>query len=313
MPVNPRTDHAEGIALLRKNMWSHRTLYLFLLPTIVYLAIFSYAPMYGIIIAFKDYNGAFGILRSRWVGFRHFANFLSGYYFWPIMRNTLTISLYSMVVGFPIAIVLALMLNEIRHQGYRKLVQTILYAPYFISTVVLVGTVIIMFSPSIGIINHFLGLLGLERKYFLIQPRAFSHIYVWTGVWQSAGWSAIIYLSALSSIDPGLHESAVIDGANRLQRIRYINLPTIKPTIVILLILSIGNMIGIGFEKAFLLQNDLNLSNSEVIATYVYRRGLIQGDFSFSTAVGLFNTMLNLLLLIGANTIARRLSDYSLF
>lgn len=298
---------------LKKEIFKHRTLYLFLFPTILYLGIFAYGPMYGLQIAFKNYNGAFGILGSPWVGLKHFKDFVGGHYFWPVIKNTLTISFYSTLVGFPIPIILALMINEIDSYRYKKLVQTILYAPHFISTVVMVGIIILMLSPTIGIVNHIMEFLGMERQYFMIQPNAFKHIYVWSGIWQNMGWSAIIYLAALSNVDPELHEAATIDGANRLKRIRYINIPTIQPTIIILMIMSVGSLVSVGFEKTFLLQNDLNLKTSEVISTYVYRRGLIQGSLSFSTAVGLFNNLVNLILLVFANFIARKTGETSLF
>lgn len=224
---------------LRKRLFEHRMLYVFLLPTIIYLIIFSYIPMYGVLIAFKKYNPAFGVFASKWVGLKHFKDFVASYFFWPIMRNTLTISVYSLIIGFPITITLALMLNEIRNKKYKKFVQTLLYAPYFISMVVMVGIIVLMLSPSIGVINHLLEIVGLERYYFLINPAAFKHIYVWTGVWKGTGWGAIIYLAALAGVDPELHEAATIDGASKLQRIWHINIPKIQPTIVILLILSI--------------------------------------------------------------------------
>ena len=300
-----------------KNLWvrivQHRTLYLFLAPTLLYLLIFNYIPMYGLQIAFKNYNGAFGIWGSHWVGLQHFKDFIGGYYFWPILMNTLTISLYTTAVSFPIPIVLALMLNEVRSYRYKKFVQTVLYAPHFISMVVMVGIIVIVLSPTTGILNHVIGALGFEKQYFMIQPDAFKHIYVWSGLWQNCGWGAIIYLAALSGVDPELHEAATIDGASRFQRILYINIPTIKPTVVILLIMNIGSLVGVGFEKTFLLQNDLNLEKSEVISTYVYRRGLLGGNFSFSTAVGLFNNVINVLLLLLANFIARRVGETSLF
>lgn len=298
---------------LLKRIIKHKTFYLFLLPAITYVVIFSYIPMYGLQIAFKNYSGAFGIWGSKWVGLKHFRDFTGGYYFWPIIRNTLTISLYSTIVGFPFPIILALMLNEVHNSKYKRLLQTILYAPHFISTVVMVGMIIIMLSPSTGIVNYLLDFLGFEKQYFMIQPDTFKHIYVWSGIWQGMGWGAVIYLAALSSVSQELHEAATIDGASRIKRIWHINLPAIKPTIVILFILNIGNIISVGFEKTFLLQNSLNLPKSEVISTYVYRRGLLDGSFSFSTAVGLFNNVINLLLLLIANFIARKLSETSLF
>lgn len=227
-------------------------------------------------------------------------------------KLTLVISLYSMV-SFPLQILLALMLNEIRNYKYKKFVQTVLYAPHFISIVVMVGIITTILSPSMGVVNHILELLGCERQYFMIQPGAFRHIYVWSGVWQHTGWGAIIYLAALSNVDVELHEAATIDGASRIQRIRYINIPTIIPTIVILLILRIGSIASVGHEKAFLLQNGLNLEVSEIISTYVYRRGLISGQYSFSTAVGLFNNAVNVIMLLLANAISHKVSETSLF
>lgn len=306
-----------NIEIQKRSLWTdilkHRTYYLFLLPSIIYIFIFKYIPMYGLQIAFKDFNGALGIWGSKWVGLQHFANFIEGYYFWPVIRNTLEIAVYSTVIGFPFPIILALMLNEVGSHKYQKFMQTVLYAPHFISTVVMAGIIIIMLSPTAGIVNFAIENLGFEKQYFMIQPEAFKHIYVWSGVWQEMGWGAIIYLAALSAVNQELHEAATIDGANRIQRIWHINLPTIKPTIVILLILSIGSIVNVGFEKAFLLQNDLNLQASEVISTYVYRRGLISGNYSFASAVGLFNSIINGILLIIVNLIARRVNETSLF
>ncbi len=301
----------------KKSVWrrmvQYKSLYLFLLPAVVYLAIFHYGPMYGVLIAFQNFNGAKGIWGSDWVGLRHFEEFITGQNFWPIMSNTLSISLYTLIACFPFPIIVALCINELKSKRYAKFVQTVLYAPHFISTVVLVGIIVLLLSPNTGLINNLLALMGKERVYFMVQPSAFKHIYVWSGVWQSTGWSAIIYLAALSSVDPALHEAAMIDGANRLQRIWHINLPTMKPTIVILLIMKIGSLIGVGFEKAFLLQNSLNLEASEVISTYVYRRGLLQGGFSYSAAVGLFNTVINIILLFIANSVAKKVNETSLF
>lgn len=298
---------------LRKRIKKYAPLYIFVLPAFIYLAIFHYGPMYGLQIAFKDFNGALGIWNSKWVGLKHFKSFFEGYYFWRLIINTLAISLYSIVVTFPFPIIMALMLNEINNYKYKKFVQTVLYAPHFISMVVMVGMIITMLSPTIGVINHVIELLGYKRIYFMIQPNAFRHIYVWSGVWQGMGWGAIIYLAALSNVDVELHEAAIIDGATRIQRILYINLPTIKPTIIILLIMRIGRVASVGFEKVFLLQNDLNLEVSEVISTYVYRRGLLRSQFSFSAAVGLFNNLINILMLLLANRASKIFSETSLF
>lgn len=298
---------------LGRRIMKYRAYYLFILPALVYVLIFNYGPLYGIQIAFKDYKGALGIMGSRWVGLRHFKSFLGGHNFVTLMKNTFAISIYQLAVGFPIPIILALMLNEIRFPRYKKAVQTILYAPHFISMVVMVGIIITMFSPSIGVINTIRERLGLERVYYMAQPSAFRHLYVWSGVWQGMGWSAVIYISALSAVDPELHEAARIDGASRFQRVIYINLPTIQPTITILFIMSVGSLASVGYEKIYLLQNDLNVGVSEVISTYVYKRGIQNTNYSFSTAVGLFNNVINIVLLLGANAISRKVSQTSLF
>ncbi len=300
-------------APLIKRIIKCRTYYLLLLPALIYVLIFNYGPLYGIQIAFKDYKGALGITGSRWVGFKHFQSFFKSYSFTNLMVNTFAISIYSLVVGFPIPIILALMLNEIPFPRYKKTVQTILYAPHFISTVVMVGMIISIFSPSIGVVNTLRTKLGLERVYFMALPTTFRHIYVWSGVWQGMGWSAVIYISALSAVDPELHEAARIDGASRIQRILHINIPTIMPTITILFIMSIGSLASVGYEKIYLLQNDLNVGVSEVISTYVYKRGIQNTNYSFSTAVGLFNNVINIILLLLANTVSRRVSETSLF
>ena len=296
-----------------KAVWQHRHYYILLLPAFIYVALFNYGPMYGIQIAFKDYKSILGFLGSPWVGFKHFTNFFNSYYFFLLFRNTLVISLYSMVAGFPIPIVLALIINEFKETRLRKSVQTVLYAPHFISIVVLVGMINTMFSPSMGIFNHLREWLGFDRLYFMIMPEAFRHLFVWSGVWQHMGWSSIIYVAALSTVDPELHEAARIDGASRMQRILRINLPTIKPTIIILLIMSIGSLISVGYEKIYLLQNTLNTEVSEVISTYVYKRGVLNTNYSFATAVGLFNNVVNVVLLVFANSLSGRISQTSLF
>lgn len=297
-----------------KKYWTY---YLLLLPAIAYVAIFNYGPLYGVQIAFKDYRGALGILGSRWVGLKHFLNFFESYNFWMLIENTFTLSLYSLAVGFPIPILLALMLNEIRQARLKKAVQTILYAPHFISTVVMVGILVTMLSPSIGVVNTLRARLGLERIYFMTQPSSFRHLYVWSGVWQGIGWGTIIYLANLSNVSPDLIEAARIDGASRWDVVVHINIPTILPTVVIMLILRVGSIMGVGFEKVFLLQTDLNLSASRVISTYVYERTLGAGGttayWDYSAAIGLFNTFINLILIILTNTIARKVSDIALW
>jgi putative aldouronate transport system permease protein len=288
-------------------------LYLFMLPALAYLIIFDYLPMYGVQIAFKNFNPALGISGSRWVGFTHFRNFFNSFYFWRLIRNTFVLSLYSLVVSFPVPIIFALMVNEIKTARFKKVTQTIMYAPHFISMVVMVGIINIMFSPSIGAVNRIIETLGGTRQYFMVMPSAFRHIFVWSGLWQNLGWSAVIYLAALSGVDPELHEAATIDGASRLKRILHINIPTIMPTIIILLILRLGSIASVGFEKVFLMRNDLNIEVSEVISTYVYMRGLVGGQFSFTSAIGLFNNLVNVTMLVAANLIARKVGDNSLF
>lgn len=287
--------------------------YLLLLPTILWYGIFAYAPMYGIQIAFRNFNGARGIWGSKWVGLRHFRAFFSSYFFPVLVENTLSLSLYSLLAGMPIPIIVALLLNEIRQKRYKRFIQTVTYAPHFISSVVLVGMILIVLSPSTGVVNMARKALGMDAYYYMTDPAAFRHIYVWSGIWQNVGWSSIIYLAALSAVNPELHEAAVIDGATRLQRVWYLNIPTLMPTFTILLILSVGSLMSVGHEKVLLMQNDLNKTTANIISTYVYERGLIRGDFSFSAAVSLFNNVINFVLLVGVNFISRRLSDTSLF
>jgi putative aldouronate transport system permease protein len=296
-----------------KRILKNYEMYIFLFPAVVWFVIFRYGPMYGLQIAFKDFNGALGIWGSPWVGVEHFKSFFGSYYFWQLLRNTLVLSLYSLLAGFPIPILLALMLNEIRQYRYRKFIQTVMYAPHFISTVVMVGMILIVLSPRYGILASALRALGFPGKNLMTDPQSFRHIYVWSGVWQGAGWSSIIYVAALSGVDPVQHEAAIIDGAGRLQRIWYINVPVLMPTMTILLILNLGNVMNVGFEKVLLMQNDLIMDTADVISTYVYRRGLLMAEFSFSSAVGMFNNVVNFLLLIFVNTITRRLGNTSLF
>ena len=295
-----------------KQIWKYKAYYVFLLPAIVYVAIFNYGPLYGLQIAFKDFNGALGIAGSKWVGFKHFESFFNGYYFWRLIKNTFTISIYFLAVSFPIPVILALMLNEIEGR-YKKIVQTVLYAPHFISTVVLVGIILTMFSPSIGVVNTVREFLGMERLYFASMPEAFSHLYVWSGVWQTMGWNAVIYIAALSGVDPELIEAATIDGASRMQRIIHINIPVIKPVTVILFIMAVGKLASVGYEKIYLLQNDLNVEVSEVISTYVYKRGLLNAQYSFTSAVDVFNNIVNVVMLLTANAVSRKFSETSLF
>ncbi|MEW4369949.1 ABC transporter permease [Paenibacillus kandeliae] len=288
-------------------------LYLLIAPAFLYFLIFHYGPMYGIQIAFKNFMPARGITESPWVGFDHFIRFFHSYYFWDLIKNTLTISLYQLIVGFPLPILLALAFNEIKNGWFKRTVQTVTYAPHFISVVVMAGIIVTFLSPSTGIIVKMIEWLGFASPSFLTDPAWFKTMYVLSGVWQSTGWGTIIYLAALSAVDPQLHEAAIVDGASRWRRILSINIPTIIPTITILLILNVGSILGVGFEKILLLQNPLNMSSSDVIDTFVYRTGLLNVQYSFSTAVGLFNSVVNAVLLIAVNQVARKTSENSLW
>lgn len=288
-------------------------LYLMVLPAFVYVALFCYKPMYGILIAFKNYSVRKGVFGSKWVGLKYFERLFSSYWFPVLLKNTMTISAIGLIIGFPAAIIFALLLNEIRHKKVRSTVLTVASLPHFISTVVMCGMITMFLDPKIGIINRIIMTLGGEGKPFMQYPKAFKWIYELSGVWQGLGWSSIIYVAALAGVDRSLLEAADIDGATRLQKVWYINLPTILPTIVMMFILRCGSILSVGYEKVYLLQNDLNLDGSEVISTYVYKVGLVQSDFSYSTAVGLFNTVVNCFFLIVANTLSRKLTDNGLF
>lgn len=298
---------------LLEKLRSNIDLYLFVLPGVVITFIFHYIPIYGIQIAFRDFSVRKGIWGSSWVGLDHFIRFFNSAYFGELLWNTLIISLYSLVAGFPIPIILALMLNSFRHKRYRKVIQTVTYAPNFISTVVMCGMILLFLSPRIGIINNLIAYLGFEPVNFMAKESLWRHIYVWSGIWQGTGWASVIYFAALSGVSPEYHEAAIVDGATKLQRIWYVDIPFIIPTATILLILNCGGILSVGFEKAYLLQNDLNLGVSEIISTYVYKMGLVYNDMSFSSAIGLFNSVVNSILLITVNWIARKISDNSLW
>lgn len=307
---NTRQPKGQSILLhFKAYFW----LYMFFVPTLVWYAIFAYAPMGGIIIAFQRYTGAQSILESRWVGLDHFEKFFSSYYAWPIIRNTLTLSLYSLAT-FPLPVIFALMINEVNNAKFKKTVQTIMYAPHFISTVVLVSMMNIFFTDS-GLVNMLLEAIGLEKISFLTSIKAYPHLYVWSFVWQNLGWNCIIYVAALSSVDPALHEAATLDGASRFQRIMHINLPTIMPTVIITLIMRVGGIMGSNTDKSLLMRNDLNSDVSEVIGTYVYDQGLASKipNLSRATAVGLFTNVVNLILLLTVNKISEKVSETSLF
>ena len=288
-------------------------LYAFLLIPVALVIIFNYVPMYGITLAFKDYKIKQGILGSPWAGGKYFNQFFSSPNFSLTLKNTLILSLYSLAAGFPMPILLALCLNEVKQQWFKKLVQMVSYAPYFISTVVMVGMLIQLMNVRTGFVNKLISAVGGTPVDFMAVPGLFRTIYVWSGIWQSMGYSAIIYIAALSNADPSLYEAAIIDGASRLQKIVHIDIPTIVPTITMLLIMSLGNVMSVGAEKVYLMQNNLNLLTSEIISTYVYKIGLISGQFSLSTAVGVFNSVINFILIVIVNAIAKRVGETSLW
>ena len=290
-------------------------LYLLLLPALVLLILFAYKPMYGVVIAFKNYKNSLGILGSPWAEplFKNFQRFFNSYQCGATIRNTLRLSLYSLAVGFPIPIILALMINQITAMRFRRTFQTILYLPHFISTVVMVGLLLIWLSPSSGLVGAFYRLLGKDAPNVMTSASGFPSIYVWSDVWQHSGWDSIVFLAALSSIDPTLYEAATVDGATRWQKMRYIDLPLLMATACIMLILRAGNLMNVGFEKVFLMQNDLNMSTSEIIATYVYKMGLRNSQYAVSTAVNLFNNLINFGLLLLVNCVTRKLGETSLF
>ena len=291
-----------------KKYWQ---LYLLLIPALAYIVIFCYGPMYGIIIAFKDYKGKLGYLGSPWVGFKHFIRFLTYPDFWKMIRNTLSISLYSLLT-FPCSIILALMLNEVKNMAFKKTVQMITYAPYFLSTVVVCSIVLLMVGRN-GPIGVLYQAITGESKNLMAEPSYFNHIYVWSGVWKSVGWGTVIYMAALSGVPSELVEAARLDGANRLQVIWNINIPYILPTIVIMFIMNTGSILSVGFEKIFLLQNDLNLDVSNVISTYTYQIGLQGGQLSYSTAIGLFNNVVNIIMIFISNTLCKKASGIGIW
>ncbi|XEC96033.1 ABC transporter permease [Paenibacillus tarimensis] len=296
-----------------KQIKRHWQFYLLIIVPMALLIIFKYVPMYGATVAFKNFSIVKGILGSPWAGFKYFEYFFNGPYFWPILKNTLILSLYGMLVGFPIPIIFALAMNEVRSAMFKKFVQLVTYAPHFISTVIVISMMTLVFAPQIGLVNNILVQLGLDRINFMGEASYFRSLYVWSDVWQNAGFNAIIYLAALAGIDPTLYEAAKMDGASRWRKIIHIDLPGIAPTIVILLILAVGGIMSVGFEKVYLMQNSMNADTSEVIATYVYKVGLLNSNISYATAVGLFNFVVNLILLVSVNALARKVSQTSLW
>ena len=289
-------------------------LYILLLPALIWLIVFCYSPMYGVTLAFKDFSIRKGILNSPWAGLKYFRQFFSTSIASQVIKNTLMLSLQSLVFVFPIPILFALLLNQLRLRRFKKFVQTVSFAPYFISNVVVVSIMTIILAPSNGFVNVMLqNLFGTEPLMFMTRPEYFRPMYIISQVWQTMGLNAIVYIAALAGVSPDLHEAAIVDGANKLQRIYYIDIPTIMPTIIIMLILAVGNVMTVGYEKVYLMQSGMNTTVSEVISTYVYKVGLLNAQYSFSTAVGLFNSVVNFVLLVMTNAIARKVSGYGFF
>lgn len=301
-----------NLFLYLKRHWS---LYLILLIPTAYILLFNYYPMYGVTIAFKDFDGRLGIMGSPWVGLKYFEKFFKSPDCAEIIINTLRISIYSLIAGFPLPIILALSLNSINNQKYKKLVQTISYMPYFISTTVMVGIILQFLDMRNGLINKIIMLFGGEAQNFMSVAEWFPSIYVWSGIWQGTGWGSIIYIAVLSGVDPTYHEAAIVDGASRFKRVLYIDLPMLVPTMVIMMILNVGQIMNVGFEKVFLMQNPLNMRTSEIISTYVYKIGLASSipNYSYSTAIGLFNSIVNLILLFLVNSFSRYFTKSSLW
>lgn len=299
-------------ARAKKDFQLNKVLYLMVLPVIVYYILFHYVPMYGAIIAFKDFSPMKGILRSPWAGFTHFQDFFGSYYFFRILKNTIVINVASLFFGFPAPIVLALLLNELRHKSFARTVQTITYMPHFVSLVVICG-MIVDFTSNTGVVTTVLSWFGFPPKTMLNEPGLFVPIYVLSGIWQEIGWGSIIYLAALAGIDPQLYEAAAIDGANRIKQVWHITLPGIMPTVIILLIMRMGRMLNVGYEKIILLYSPVIYETSDVISSFVYRKGLLEFNFSYSAAVGLFNSVINLSLLVCANWLSKRVSEHSLW
>nr|WP_318686474.1 ABC transporter permease subunit [uncultured Acetatifactor sp.] len=298
---------------LKKNIKRDKALLLIILPVVVHYLVFFYYPMYGNIIAFKDYSPTKGIWGSDWVGFQYFVQFFRSPYFVRVLRNTALISVYSILWGFPIPILFALLTNDLKAGVYKRVVQAVSYIPYFISTVIICGMLVNFLSPSTGIVNMVIEALGGEPINFLMEPKWFRTVFIASGVWQGFGWSAIIYLAALTGVSPELYEAAKMDGASKIQRVIHISIPSILPTIVVTLILQIGTLMSIGYEKIILLYNPVTLEVADVISSYTYRTGLVEGNYSFASAVGLFNSVINLILVAFANKVSRKVSEVSLW
>jgi putative aldouronate transport system permease protein len=297
-----------GLSRLVRHNWQ---LYILVLPALIYILLFAYGPMYGLLLAFKNFNPRAGIWGSKWAGLKYFAQFFSTSIVWKTVQNTVILSFSSLVFSFPIPVVFALLLNQVKRG--KRFIQTITYAPNFISMVVLISMVILFLAPTSGFLSKIFMALGAKDSLFLVRPEYFRPIYILSGIWQSMGFGAIVYIAALTGVNPELHEAAMIDGAGITKRIWHIDIPAILPTVIIMLILAIGNILSVGYEKVFLLQNGMNLNVSEVISTYVFKTGIQNAQYSFATAVGIFNSLVNLILLLLSNGIAKRITDTSLF
>ena len=308
---NRKQEEAFAVRL-KKDFIRYRYIYLMLLPVVIYYAVFCYGPMSKIVIAFQNFKPALGISGSKWVGMKYFIDFFTGPYAWRLIRNTLLLNILQIILAFPVPIILALLINEIQCRPYKKLVQTVSYMPHFISLVVMCS-LLLTFSRSDGIFNDFLALFGVERSNLMANAKLFRPMYVLSGIWQEAGWGSIIYLATLSTIDPGLYEAATIDGASRFQRMLYVSFPGLVPIIIVQLIMRVGNILTMGFEKVFLLYNPLTYDTADIISTYIYRQGLELTNYSYGTAVGLFNSAVNLLILVLANRLSRKATGESLW
>lgn len=297
-------------AVYFKNNWQ---LYVLILPAIIYFIVFNYMPLYGIQIAFKDFKAVFGISGSKWVVFKHFENFFHAYYFKRLLANTLLLNVYNLLWSFPVPIILAILLNQIKGPKIKRFIQTSIYVPYFISTVVLAGMLYIFLSPTSGIFNILRQALGMKAVDFMSDAKAFRSIYIISGIWQSAGWGTILYIASLSGVDPSLYEAAEIDGASIWQKIRYIDIPSIVPVIVMVFILDCGKLLSSNTDKALVMQTPGNIPTSDIIGVYVYNVGLGSGQFSYTTAIGLFINVINFVIIITANQISKKISDVGLF
>ena len=313
MGKNPKTKVPKkkiNYAVYFKNNWQ---LYVLILPAIIYFIVFNYMPLYGIQIAFKDFKAVFGISGSKWVGFKHFENFFHAYYFKRLLANTFLLNVYNLLWSFPVPIILAILLNQIKGPKIKRFIQTSIYVPYFISTVVLAGMLYIFLSPTSGIFNILRQALGMKAVDFMSDAKAFRTIYIVSGIWQSAGWGTILYIASLSGVDPSLYEAAEIDGASIWQKIRYIDMPSIVPVIVMVFILDCGKLLSSNTDKALVMQTAGNIPTSDIIGVYVYNVGLGSGQFSYTTAIGLFINIINFIIIITANQISKKISDVGLF